>query len=680
MDLHTSVIDIKGVGPKTEKLYSKLGLNEAEDFLYYFPRDYMDYTEPVIPTEERIGDTIFFKATVAKQPLLRRAGRLQIVTSVLVSEGVQISSVWFHMPYLTKSLKMGSTYVFRGRLEKKGARLAVEQPLIFACDEYEKIVHTLQPIYHLTKGLSNKALIKTVKEVLSNVEIPDMCLSDQKGELIRSEAIRKIHFPTDRNELVHARKRLVYDEFFLFMLKLRLLKEEQKDARNHFKIYPSARTARIIEKLPYTLTNSQKKVWAEVEDNLMSNHSMNRLIQGDVGSGKTIIAILAAIMVAESGYQTALMAPTEILATQHFEGICKIMTQHGMEISAVLLTGSMTASQKREVYRKIESGEAKIVVGTHALFQEKVIYQNLALVITDEQHRFGVKQRERLQDKNENQPHVLVMSATPIPRTLAIIMYGDLDISVIDEVPARRLPIKSSVVNTDYRETVYKYILSAVKSGRQAYVICPLVEESEGLDAENVVDYTERLREYFSGETGIEIAYLHGKMKPAEKNRVMEHFYKNDIQILVSTTVVEVGVNVPNATMMLIENAERFGLAQLHQLRGRIGRGEYQSYCIFMSSNRSDRTMKRLETLKKSNDGFFIASEDLKQRGPGELFGVAQSGELNFALGDIYTDADVLKEASDAVNELLKEDPLLENHPRIKEYLRNNDRFFNTTL
>ena len=684
MELSTKAIDIKGIGPKTVELYKKLGLNEAEDFLYYYPRDYMQYTIPVKPEEKYVGEIIFFRATVAKQPLLRRAGRLQIVSATLVSEGTEIRAVWFHMPYLTKSLKAGTTYVFRARLEKKGNLFSVEQPLIFGKDKFAALENTLQPIYPLTKGLSNQSLIKTIRYILDNVNISDQLnIESPSGKITKMQAVSSIHFPKNIEELKAARKKLVFEEFFLFLLKLKLLKKDNEENINDFEIYPSANAERIIEKLPYELTGAQNRVWKEVSDEITGHKSMSRLIQGDVGSGKTIIALLSAIMVADSGYQCAIMAPTEILATQHFEAVSKMIRDNNLKYKAVLLTGSQNAKTRRETLADIESGDAKIVIGTHALFQEKVIYNNLALVVTDEQHRFGVKQRETLNSKNRICPHTLVMSATPIPRTLAIILYGDLDISVIDEIPKQRLPIKNCVVNTDYREKAYQFIEKEISMSHQAYIICPLVEESEGLEAENVIDYTNKIRERFAGNENIRIAYLHGKMKPQEKNSVMDSFYKNEIQILVSTTVVEVGVNVPNATVMLIENAERFGLAQLHQLRGRIGRGNSQSYCIFMSANRSENTMKRLDILNKSNDGFKIAEEDLKQRGPGELFGLRQSGDINFALGDIYDDSDVLKEAAMAVDKLLREDSQLLSgkNQELLRYLNDySERVYHTVL
>jgi ATP-dependent DNA helicase RecG len=391
---------------------------------------------------------------------------------------------------------------------------------------------------------------------------------------------------------------------------------------------------------------------------------MNRLIQGDVGSGKTVLAILALLMAVKNGYQASFMVPTEVLAKQHYKSLTSLCTDFG--ISICLLVGSMTAKEKRETYDKIKTHQADIIIGTHALIQEKVEYDRLGLVITDEQHRFGVKQREALMNKGGN-PHVLVMSATPIPRTLAIILYGDLDISIVDELPAKRLPIKNCVVDTNYRPSAYRFIDKQVAEGRQAYVICPMVEESEEVEAENVIEYTERIKEALVPNIAVE--FLHGKMKPKDKNDVMERFANGEINVLVSTTVVEVGVNVPNATVMMVENSERFGLAQLHQLRGRVGRGEDQSYCIFVCGSSSKDAWERLEILNKSNDGFYIAGEDLKLRGPGDIFGIRQSGDMDFKLGDIFNDASLLKAAAKAVKSLKDKevDSIFEANPYLEE-------------
>ena len=542
-------------------------------------------------------------------------------------------------------------------------------PEVFTPAAYEEILHSLQPIYGLTSGLSNKTITKTIRQLLENLPMYSEFLSEdirQRYQLADiNYALRTIHFPLSMEELLVSRKRLVFDEFLLFIISVRRMKEKAEETPNCFPVKETWLTEEVIERLPYSLTNAQLNAWHEIERDLAGRTMMSRLVQGDVGSGKTILAFLAMFLVADNGYQAALMAPTEVLARQHYEGFLKLMEEQGLSFPTVLLTGSDTAKEKRIAYERIASGEAAIIIGTHALIQEKVEYANLALVITDEQHRFGVKQREALTTRG-NPPNVLVMSATPIPRTLAIILYGDLDISVIDELPAKRLPIKNCVVNTSYRPKAYSFIEKQVRQGRQAYVICPMVEESEGMDAENVLDYTQKLKENLPSD--IRIEYLHGKMKPKEKNRVMESFAAGEIQVLVSTTVVEVGVNVPNATVMMVENAERFGLAQLHQLRGRVGRGEYQSYCIFIQGNQ-DQISKRLEILNKSNDGFYIAGEDLKLRGPGDLFGIRQSGDMEFRIGDIYNDSTILKEASEAAEEILSLDPELdlEQHRSLRE-------------
>ena len=534
---------------------------------------------------------------------------------------------------------------------------------MYTRSQYSEIEGTMQPIYPLTKGLSNKTVANAVHQALEKFDaglekeyIPGYVR--QKNELAEHNyAVVNIHFPKSMEDYIQARKRLAFEEFFLFVLAVRSLRNSNERIPNGYIIQNDSRTDDFIEKLPFSLTNGQKSAWTEVKKNMSGKGLMSRLIQGDVGSGKTIIAVLALMNTAYAGYQAAMMVPTEVLAKQQYDSITKMFNNMGVELNVSLLVGSMTAAAKRKVYEDIENGRTDIVIGTHAVIQEKVIFKNLALVITDEQHRFGVNQRRDLSDKGNN-PHILVMSATPIPRTLAIIVYGDLDISVIDELPAERLPIKNCVVDESYRPNAYKFIENQVHAGRQAYVICPMVEDSENIEAENVIDYAKKL----SGELpdDIKVEYLHGKMKASQKNEIMEKFSKNEINVLVSTTVIEVGVNVPNATVMMVENAERFGLAQLHQLRGRVGRGGFQSYCIFVSGNKSKKTKDRLEILNKTNDGFKIAEEDLKLRGPGDFFGVRQSGNFDFGIADIYTDAKVLKSASEAAGEVLDKDPELE--------------------
>lgn len=674
MNDKTPLRELKGVGEKTEKLFQKIGITTAEELLRYYPRTYDIYEEPVEIASAEEDKTVSIRATIATGIYINQIRNLQVLTTTVADASGRLPVAWFNAPYLRGTLKKGSLFILRGKIIRKKGRPQMEHPEIFTPAAYEEIIHSMQPVYGLTKGLSNKMITKLVHQILDTRPLHGEYLPEEIRERYQladaNYAIRTIHFPKNMQELLTARKRLVFDEFLLFVLAIQLLKEKTEEAPNTFPMKPVWTTEEIIEGLPYDLTGAQKNVWHEIERDLSGHKLMSRLVQGDVGSGKTVIAFLAMVLSAENGFQSALMVPTEVLANQHYEGFLRLMEEQNIaSCHPVLLTGSTTARQKREIYQKIADGEVNVIIGTHALIQEKVEYKNLGLVITDEQHRFGVRQREALTTRG-NPPHVLVMSATPIPRTLAIILYGDLDISIIDELPAKRLPIKNCVVGTSYRPKAYSFIEKQVQMGRQAYVICPMVEESEGLEAENVTDYARKLQEILPGEIKVEI--LHGKMKPKEKNRIMEAFASGEIQVLVSTTVVEVGVNVPNATVMMVENAERFGLAQLHQLRGRVGRGEHQSYCIFIQGNNEENTSKRLKILNESNDGFYIAGEDLKLRGPGDLFGIRQSGLMEFKIGDIYNDAGILKNASEAAGEILALDfdLILPQHKALKEHLK----------
>lgn len=668
--------DLKGVGEKTGKLFERLGIRTVRDLLSYYPRDYQAYERPVPIGQLKEQRIMSVESALATSADLLRFNRMQLVSAQIRDLTGSLQLAWYNMPYMRSHLKTGEMYVFRGRVAKKRGRLVMEQPEVFTPEAYEALEDSLQPVYGQTRGLGNKAVVKMVRQAL---EVRQMEREYMPGDIRRRQelaeinyALERIHFPADRAELLFARKRLVFDEFFLFLTGVKRLKEHRENKASSYIIREAALAVRLKESLPYRLTRAQEQAFADVCRDMGGGFVMNRLIQGDVGSGKTIVAVLALLSAAENGFQGALMAPTEVLARQHFESITKLFADCGIEKRLVLVTGSMTAKEKREAYAAIASHEADIVIGTHALIQEKVVYDKLALVITDEQHRFGVGQRELLSGKGDS-PHVLVMSATPIPRTLAIILYGDLDISVIDELPAGRRAIKNCVVDPGWRPKAYAFIENQVAQGRQAYVICPMVEASEMIEAENVVDYTKSLRKELPDF--IRVEYLHGKMKAKDKNRIMEEFAAGEIQVLVSTTVIEVGVNVPNATVMMIENAERFGLAQLHQLRGRVGRGADQSYCIMINGSGDGDAAKRLDILNKSNDGFFIASEDLRLRGPGDIFGLRQSGDLEFRLADIFTDADVLKRASQEVSRLFAEDPGLEKEEhkelraRIEAYL-----------
>ena len=585
MNLESSLDSLKGIGEKTKQVFHKAGIENLGDLVSYYPRDYERYEAPKKISEVCEGEVSSVMAHFTT-PLATRYIRGLSISTALCTDGTdELALTWFNMPYLKNTLRQGVPYIFRGRIKAKGQRLLIEQPAVFQVEQYGALTKEMRPVYALVKGLTSQMIQKAVKQVL----VQKALLQDYMPEEIRREyqlseynfAIEQIHFPKDIHSLTLSRKRLVFDEFFFFILQLRRLKSSREKAENHFSFHKSEKCQSLLEHLPYTLTGAQMRVWKTIEEEMCQNAVMARLIQGDVGSGKTIVSVLALIMAADNGYQGALMVPTEVLARQHYESICSLIRENGFPFEAVLLTGSMTARQRREAYEKLSTGEALIAVGTHALIQEKVTYKNLALVITDEQHRFGVRQRELLSQKGDL-PHTIVMSATPIPRTLAVILYGDLDISVINEMPANRLPIKNCVVDKGYRKKAYQFIQRQVEQGHQAYVICPMVEESEAVEAENVVEYMEILRRELP--ENITVEYLHGKMKPSEKNEIMGRFLQNEIQVLVSTTVVEVGVNVPNATVMMIENAERFGLAQLHQLRGRVGRGGDQSYCIFLHS------------------------------------------------------------------------------------------------
>ena len=670
---------LKGVGEKTGKLFERLGIVTLRDLLSYYPRDYQAYERPVPIGQLKEQKVMSVETALVTNADLLRFNRMQLVSARIRDLSGSLQLAWYNMPYMRASLKTGQLYVFRGRVVRKRGGLVMEQPEVFAPEAYAALEDSLQPIYGQTKGLGNKAIVKLMRQALEVRQLEREYMPAQirrRQELAEiNYALERIHFPADRQELLFARKRLVFDEFFLFLTGVKKLKEQRENKASSFVMQKTSLARQLEDSLPYALTKAQERALADVRRDMQSGFVMNRLIQGDVGSGKTIVAVLALLMAAENGFQGAMMAPTEVLARQHYESISRLFSECGIDRRLVLVTGSMTAKEKRAAYQAIASHEADIVIGTHALIQEKVVYDKLALVITDEQHRFGVGQRELLSEKGDS-PHVLVMSATPIPRTLAIILYGDLDISVIDELPAGRQAIKNCVVDTSWRPKAYAFIADQAAQGRQAYVICPMVEASEMIDAENVTDYAKLLRRELPDT--IRVEYLHGKMKAKEKSRIMEEFADGQIQVLVSTTVIEVGVNVPNATVMMIENAERFGLAQLHQLRGRVGRGASQSYCIMINGSGDGDASKRLEILNKSNDGFFIAEEDLRLRGPGDIFGLRQSGDLEFRLADIFTDAQVLKAASNEVSRLFAEDPLLEQEEhqelkrRIEEYLGSN--------
>ena len=659
--LEDSIKTLKGIGSKTAVLYERLSLESLWDLLFYFPRAYEEFPEPTADLSEVCDDektAVYF--TVNEIPKNIKTKRMDVTTLQGFVGDIPFEVVWFRSAYIKNQLQLHETYVFYGKITSVGAfKKKMEQPLIFTKEKYESVLSSLQPVYSLTKGLTNNALKKQLKsvldEVLVNEFLPDELLAN-RNLLGFFDAIKGIHFPDSFDELAYARKRLVYNEFLCFILEMERGKLEEEKVLNEFQLSKDDCYESCIKNLPFELTEGQKACLNDLKDDVSGKYVSQRLIQGDVGSGKTILAFLFMTLFVENNYQAAIMAPTEILAKQHYETFCSYIREFQLPFEACLLVGSMTAKGKREVYDKVSSDKPCYIIGTNALIQEKASYRSLALVITDEQHRFGVKQRDAFRKKGIH-PFTVVMSATPIPRTLSMILYGDMNISVISDVPKNRLPIKNAVITKKELNNAYQLLYKEVERGHQGYVICPLVEASEKTESENVNDYGKKLCELFKNR--IHIGILHGKMPAEEKQRVMEAFLKKEVDVLVSTTVVEVGVNVPNATVMIIEDANRFGLAALHQLRGRVGRGDSQSYCIFVDASKKEEQNKRLKVLKDSNDGFYIANEDLKLRGPGDFYGIRQSGEFDFDLADIYQDADILKIASADAKEILKKDATL---------------------
>ena len=647
---------LKGVGEKTKKIFERAGIFQLGDLLHYYPRAYDIYENMKSISEIREGETAAVCASLSCEITVRYVKRLNLSTVILRDSTGCLQAFWYNMPYLKNTLKPGKRYVFRGKAVRKGRQTALEQPAIFDIDAYVNIQGQMQPLYPLVDGLTNKMVKKAVRQVLDELEISEDMLPDSIREKWKLDdyqhALSQIHFPDNETNMRQARQRLVFDEFFLFILALRSLRNDRIVVRPSFFLEEKPVTAQVIQNLPFSLTAAQQKVWRELEQDLTGNQVMARLIQGDVGSGKTILAVLALILTAANGLQGALMVPTEVLARQHYESITELIQKQALDFKAVLLTGSMTAKEKREAYQKISSGFADIIIGTHALIQEKADYQNLALVITDEQHRFGVNQRANLAMKG-NEVHTLVMSATPIPRTLALMIYGDLDLSILNELPKGRQQIRTDVVDSRYHSRIYEFIKRAIARGEQAYIVCPLVEEGES-DLKPATQYAENLSE--TAFKGYNIGLLHGKMKPKNKENVMTAFSNGDVKILVSTTVIEVGVDVPNATVMVIENAERFGLSQLHQLRGRVGRGSAQSYCILVSDSKSETAQNRLAIMKNNSDGFKIADEDLKQRGPGDFFGNRQHGLPDLKIADMLSDTEMLNLCRQAADEILAKD------------------------
>lgn len=654
LSLTDPITAVKGIGEKTAEFYHKMNIYTVSDLLKHYPRDYEEWKDIVSIRDLTVQQVHSIRATVIAQPQTIHVKKMAITTVRVKDETGQCELIYFNMPFMKNALQAGKQYIFRGNVVMRRGVLTMEHPKIITPEEFVKHLGLLTPIYPTTKGLTSQAVSKAIRNALEAIGVQKDYLPRSVKEQYQLKdylsSMNGMHFPENKKELVEARRRFVFEEFLFFIISVMTLKDMSAQELTDSPMMKIDACETFIQRLPYQLTNAQKKVWHEIEEDLSSNHLMNRLVQGDVGSGKTIVAILAMFMCVMNHKQAAFMAPTEVLAKQHYESMVEMTKEYDLPFKPVLLTGSLTAKEKRLAKEQIQAGTCNVIVGTQALIQDTVDYYDLKLVITDEQHRFGVKQRETLAQKGI-QTHVLVMSATPIPRTLALILYGDLAISVMDELPANRLPIKNCVVNTDYRKKAYEFIEKEVAAGRQAYVICPMVEESESTDGlENVIDYAGKLQNALADS--VKVAYLHGQMKPKDKNAVMEAFAAKEIDVLVSTTVIEVGINVPNATVMMVENAERFGLAQLHQLRGRVGRGKHQSYCIFVANTKQENTLERLQVLNKSNDGFYISSEDMRLRGPGDLFGIRQSGQFQFRLGDIYQDATLLQDAQECASNL----------------------------
>ncbi|MDI3528222.1 MAG: ATP-dependent helicase RecG [Thermoanaerobacter sp.] len=669
MPLNLDIQYVKGVGPKRAKLLKKLGIQTVEDLLFYFPKDYENRSSILKIEDLTVGEKQTFKGYIVGSPREIKTSRV-IITKVPVKDGTgAVELVWYNQPYIKNNLKIGEEYIINGKLRFKYGQLIVENPVIEKSEDFKLNTGRIVPIYGLTEGLTQNAIRKimfnALKEYVQEVEefFDEEFLSEKRLMDIKS-ALININFPQNEAYLEQAKYRFKYQELFLLQMALFLMKGSAKEKKGIK--FERVDLKPFIMGLPFKLTQAQIKVLKEIIADMNSHKVMNRLVQGDVGSGKTVVAACSMYIAVKNGYQVAMMAPTEILAKQHYSTLKELFKNTDIKIG--LLSGSLSPSNKKEVLEKIKKGDYDIIVGTHALIEDDVVFNNLGLCITDEQHRFGVRQRALLTQKGKN-PDVLVMTATPIPRTLALILYGDLDISIIDQLPPGRKKVKTYVISSSVRKKAYEFAMKEVKKGRQVYVVCPLIEESDKISAMSAeIVYREIYKDAFKEA---KVGLLHGKMADSEKEKVMEEFVNGKIDILVSTTVIEVGVNVPNATVMIIENAERFGLAQLHQLRGRVGRSEFQSYCILISYSNSDVAKKRLGVLAQTSDGFKIAEKDLAIRGPGEFLGLRQHGLPEFKIANIVEDIDILKIVQKDVEELLKKDPKLENYPKIKNILLN---------
>ncbi len=663
MGIESPVRYLKGVGEKRAEEFAKKGIHTVEDLLYFFPRSHEDRSKIKNIDECVEGETVCIKAKVYNSPIDRYVRRNMLISSMQVfDDSGMINLVWYNNKYVKNNFREGEDYIFFGKVSRsKQGRLQMTAP-VFEKLGSERFMGKIIPLYPLTRGLSQKVVQSTMELALKEAgKLEEYLPSDIRKDFKIAEinfSMQNIHFPADLQSYNIARERFVFEELLILQLALNERKDENKS--NDGIIFKNIKIVRdFTDTLPFSLTGAQKRTINEICRDCRSGKQMNRLVQGDVGSGKTAVAAAAIYMAVKNGFQAAMMAPTEILASQHYESLSEMFADSGIRV--VLLTGSMRAKAKRSVLEDIKLGTADVIIGTHALIQDSVEFCNLGFVVADEQHRFGVEQRAKLLAKGSN-PHMLIMSATPIPRTLALILYGDLDISIIDELPPGRKPVKTYAVNGNMRTRVYNFIAENIKSGMQAYVVCPLVAETENSDLKNAEELADKLSAAYPE---INVGLMHGKMKAKDKETVMEEFSSGKIQLLVATTVIEVGVNVPSANIMAIENADRFGLSQLHQLRGRVGRGSAQAHCILITDTQNDITKKRMETMCASNDGFYISEQDLKLRGPGDFFGTRQHGLPEMKIANLFEDRAILKLSQEAARIII--DKGIDQYPLLKK-------------
>ena len=665
VDLNKDVKYVKGVGPNRIQLLNKLKIYTLKDLITYYPRDYEDRSKPQNICDCEDGTEVLIEAMPISKITEYRKGKMIISRLIVRDQTGTCYITWYNQGYLKNRFIPMKFYRFFGKVSKKGNRLEMNSPVF---DEIEQTKNTgkIIPIYPLTYELKQSTLRRIIENGLAEVDgkleetLPEYILKEN-NLLDINTAINRIHFPIDFSDYNKSRDRLVFEELLTTQLALLKLKNNYEREKNGIEFSKEVKMSDVINILPFKLTKAQLRVLEEIDNDMESQRPMNRLLQGDVGSGKTVVAMISAYKAVKSGYQAAIMAPTAILASQHLEGFQSILSQFG--IRCELLISSVTKKKKTEILEKLQNGEIDILIGTHALLEENVVFKNLGLVVTDEQHRFGVKQRATIATKGKN-PDTIAMSATPIPRTLALILYGDLDISIIDELPPNRKKIETFAVRKGMTERVNQFIRKQIDDGRQAYIVCPLVEENEELGLKSVIELEEKYKnETFSS---YKVAYLHGKMKAKEKDEIMEKFKNGEIQILIATTVIEVGVNVPNASIMVVENAERFGLAQLHQLRGRVGRGEYQSYCILKFDGNSETIRQRMKVMCDTNDGFIISEKDLELRGSGDFFGTEQHGIPEFKIANLFEDMGTLKKVQKIAMQIMADDPLLEKEKNAK--------------